>query len=186
MNHLETDAAPLSSYDGIFACLRAALANNFTSLTVLERQTLQGVLERGFAAFADPMVVFEFFLDPLWGPVCARLSVLLWGGQSLTQMRDVAVARRCGSDTGARIALMSELAAFAALEASQAVLPPEQGVHPALWWRLWAATIRLLQPVAVHLLAMPPSAAGGERMFKALKSLLTTRSNRLANCGVDS
>jgi len=81
---------------------------------------------------------------------------------------------------------MAQLASFAALEASHVVLPPEQGVHPDLWWRLWGATFRLLQPVTVHLLAMPPSAAGGKRMFKALKSVLTTRRNRLANCRVDS
>lgn len=34
--------------------------------------------------------------------------------------------------------------------------------------------------------AMPPSAAGSERRFKALKSVPTTRRNRLANCRVDS
>jgi len=156
VTHLEAEAAPLASYAAIFACLRAALANNFTALTVSERQTLQGVLDRRFAAFADSMVVFDFFLAPFWGQVRARLSVVLWGSRSLKQMRGMAVACNCGSDTGARTALMEKLAAFTALEASHAVLPPNQNVHPTLWWRLRGATFRLLQPVAVRLLAMPP------------------------------
>jgi len=33
--------------------------------------------------------------------------------------------------------------------------------------------------VALHLLAIPPSAAGGGRIFKALKGILTTRRNRV-------
>jgi len=71
VTHLEADAAPLSSYAGIFACLRAALANNFTALTVSERQTFQGVLGRRFAAFAHPMVVLLFSWTRS-GAQCAR------------------------------------------------------------------------------------------------------------------
>jgi len=43
-----------------------------------------------------------------------------------------------------------------------------------------------LQPLAVRLLAIPPSAAGGERIFKALKTVLSTRRSRLAPKRVDN
>ena len=95
MEHIEADLTPLSSYAVVFACLRATLANHFTGMSVAERQLLQGALKRRFTSFSDPMVVLGCFLDPLWGLVRGRLSVLRWGGQSLAEMRDAAVERLC-------------------------------------------------------------------------------------------
>jgi len=90
------------------------------------------------------MVDFSFFLDPLGGLVCGRLAVLRWGGQSLKQMHDAAVARLQGSYAGARTANMAERAAFAAIEASHAEFPTEQRVHPASLWRLCGGPLRIL------------------------------------------
>jgi len=186
VEHLEADSAPLSSYKGVYACLRATLANHFTGISVAERQLLQGALERRFTSFSDPMVVLAFFLDPFWGPVRGRLSVLRWGGQSLADMRDAAVERFCGGDVSARAALLADMAGFAAIETAHGALLSERNLHPSLWWRLWGCPFRALQPVAARLLAIPPSAAGGERMFKTLKGVLTTMRNRLTNERVDA
>lgn len=177
---LEGDATPLSAYTGVFACLRASLANNFATITVPDRQALQGTLQRRFASFSDPMVVLAFFLDPCWSPVRARLLCLLRGGQSLVALRDAAVDRLCLSDAAAKAALLTELAGFAALEVQHAGHAASRDLHPVLWWRLWGASLQVLQPLAVRLLSTPPSAAGGERMLKTLKGVLSTQRNRLA------
>jgi len=186
VEHPEADSAPLSSYTGVFACLRATLANHFTGISVAERQLLQGALERRFTSFSDPMVVLAFFLDPFLGPVRGRFLVLRWGGQSLADMRDAAVERLCGGDVSARAVLLADMAGFAAIETAHGALPSERNLHPSLWWRLWGCPFRALQPVAARLLAIPPSAAGGERMFETLKRVLTTRRNRLTNERVDA
>lgn len=183
---LEGDATPLSSYTGVFACLRASLANNFASITVPDRQSLQRTLERRFTSFSDPMVVLAFFLDPFWAPVRARLSCLMWGGQSLEAMRDAAVDRLCAADAALKAALLTDLASFASLEVRHVGRPATRDLHPVLWWRLWGASLGVLQPLAVRLLSIPPSAAGGERMFKTLKGVLSTRRNRLAPHRVDA
>ena len=131
-------------------------------------------------------MVLVFFFDPFWGPVRGLLSVLRWSGQSLAYMRDAAVERPCGGDVSARAALLADMAGFAAIETAHGVLLSECNLHPSLWWRLWGCPFRVLQPVADRLLAIPPSAAGGERMFKTLKGVLTTRRNRLTNERVDA
>ena len=126
VSHLEGDAAPLSSYDRVFACLRAAQANKCTVLTVADRQNLQGVLVRLFASFTEPLVDFNIFLDPFWGPVRGRYSVLLRSGLSVAKIHEAAVLRLCGSGTDARIALMAELASLAAMKASHVARPTDQ------------------------------------------------------------
>jgi len=86
----------------------------------------------------------------------------------------------------AKAALLADMAGFAAIETAHGALLSERNLHPSLWWRLWGCPFRALQPVAARLLAIPPSAAGGERMFKTLKGVLTTRRNRLTNERVDA
>jgi len=78
------------------------------------------------------------------------------------------------------------MAGFAAIETAHGALPSERNSHPSLWWRLWGCPFRELKPVAARLLAIPPSAAGGQRMFKTPKGVLTTRRNRLTNERVDA
>lgn len=183
---LEGDAIPLSTYTGVFACLRASLAHKFASITVADRKSLKGTLERRFTSFSDPTVVLAFYLDPFWVLVRARLSCLLWGGQSQTALRDAAVNRLCASDVAIKAALLPDLASFAALEVRHAGCPATRSLHQVLWLRLWGATLRVLQPLAVRLLSTPPSAAGGERVFKTLKGVLSTRRKRLASHRVDA
>jgi len=150
VEHIEADLTPLSSYAVVFACLRATLANHFTGMSVAERQLLQGALKRRFTSFLDPMVVLAFFLDPLWGPVRGRLSVLRWGGQSLAEMRDAVVERLCSGDVFAREVLLADMAGFAAIETAHGALPSERNLHPSLYWRLWMCPFRVLQPVAAR------------------------------------
>jgi len=71
VEHLEADSAPLSSYTGVLACLRAALAHKFTGISVAERQQLQRALERTFTPFSDPIVVFALVFWTLSGAPCA-------------------------------------------------------------------------------------------------------------------
>jgi len=107
---LETDAAPLSSYAGVFGCLRAALANRFVPFAVGSCQQLQAPLGRRFTAFSDLLVVLAWWVDPFWAPVRSRLACLLWGDQSLEAPRDAAVAFLCGADAAARSSLLVDLA----------------------------------------------------------------------------
>jgi len=58
-----------------------------------------------------------------------------------------------------------------AIEMEHGALPIEGNLHPSLWWRLWGCPFSALQPVAARLLVIPPSAAGGERMFQTLKGV---------------
>jgi len=132
VEHLEADSAPLSSYTGLFECLRATLAKKLTVISVAERQLLQGALERRFTSFSDPMVVSAFLLDPFWGPVRGRLSVLRWGRPSLADMRDAAVERLCGGDVSARAARLADMAGFAAIETAHCALLSERNFHPSL------------------------------------------------------
>lgn len=177
---LKGDATPLSTCMGVFASLHASLANKFSSVTVANRQSLQGTLERQFSSFHDLMVVLAFYLNPSWAPVRARLSCPLWGGQSLAALRDAAVNTLGASDVAVKTALLTDLASFAALEVRHAGRPATRSLHPVLWWRLWGASLRVLQPSAVRLLSTPPSAAGEEGTFETLKVVLSTRRNRLA------
>lgn len=140
----------------------------------------KGPFSAGVHLFLTPWWCWLFFLDPFWSPVRARLSCLLWGGQSLVALRDAAVDRLCLSDAAAKAALLTELAGFAALEVQHAGHAASRDLHPVLWWRLWGASLQVLQPLAVRLLSTPPSAAGGERMLKTLKGVLSTQRNRLA------
>jgi len=109
---LEVDAAPLSSYAGVFGCLRAALANYIVVLAVGSRQQLQASLGRRFTEFSDPLVVLALWVDPFWAPVRSRLACLLWGDRSLEVLRDAAVAFLCGADATARSFLLAGLAGF--------------------------------------------------------------------------
>ena len=184
--HMEGDATPLSSYVAIFACLRASLANHFTGLSVAARQAMQSSIERRYTSFSDPLVALAFWLDPFWAPVRTRLSCLLWGTKSLATLRDAAVVFLCRPDNAARALVLAELASFADTEQGPAALEQSRDLHPVMWWRLWGWRFPTLQPLAVRLLAIPPSAAGGERIFKALKTVLSTRRSRLAPERVDN
>ena len=89
---LESDEAPLSSYAGLFATLRATLDTFFLELPLAARVGLQSSLSARFAAFSDPMVALAFYLDGIWGPTRGRVAGLLWTaragekGQSLTDL----------------------------------------------------------------------------------------------------
>jgi len=50
VEHLEAGSAPMSSYTGVFSCLRATLADHFTGISVAQRRLLQGALERRFTS----------------------------------------------------------------------------------------------------------------------------------------
>jgi len=179
--HMEGDATPLSSYVAIFACLRAPLANHFTGPSVAARQAMQSSLERRYTSFSDPLVALAFWLDPFWAPVRARLSCLLWGTKSLATLRDEAVVFLCRPDNAARALVLAELASFADTEQGPAALEQSSDLHPVMWWRLWGWRFPTLR-----LLSIPPSAARGERIFKALKTVLSTRRSRLAPERVDN
>ena len=72
---LEADGAPLSSYAGVFGCLRAALANHFVPWAVGWRQQLQTSLGRHFTAFSDPLVGLAWCVDPFWALAAGVFSV---------------------------------------------------------------------------------------------------------------
>ena len=65
-------------------------------------------------------------------------------------------------------------------EQGPADLEQSRELHPVMWWHLWGLRFPTLQPLAVRLLSIPPSPAGGERIFKVLQTVLFTRPRRLA------
>jgi len=76
---LGAEAAPLSSYEGVFWCSRAALANQLVLLAMGSRQQLQASLGRRFKEFSNPLVVLAWWVDPFWAPVRSLLACILWG-----------------------------------------------------------------------------------------------------------
>jgi len=98
----------------------------------------------------------------------------------LKALRDAAVAFLCGVDVAARYSLLADLAGLAAVEQALALTAPANELHLSAWLCLWGGRSETLQPVALRLLAIPPSAARGERILKALKGILKTRRNRVA------
>jgi len=74
---IKADAAPLSSYAGLFATLRSALDTFFLELPLAARVGLHSSLSARFAAFSDPKVALGFYLDGFWGPARGRVAGLL-------------------------------------------------------------------------------------------------------------
>jgi len=105
---------------------------------------------------------------------------------SLATLRDAAVVFLCRPDTAARALVLAELASFEDTEQGPAALEQSRDLHPVMWWRLWGWLFPTLQPLAVRLLDIPTSAAEGERIFKALKTALSSRRSRLAPERVDN
>ena len=82
---LEADAAPLSSYAGLFATLRSSLGTHFLDLPAGTRAALQLSLSARYAAFSNPMIALAFYLDGFWGPArgqwpaCRERCGRAWG-----------------------------------------------------------------------------------------------------------
>lgn len=100
-------------------------------------------------------------------------------------MRDAAIDALCGTDAAVMACLLAELAAFVAVERTATCRAQSQELHPVVLWRLWGYQYDVLQPLAVRLLSIPPSAAGGERIFKTIKGVLTSRRSRLGDGWMD-
>jgi len=188
---LEADAAPLSSYAGLFATLRSALDTFSLELPLAARVGLQSSLSARFAAFSDPMVALALYLDGFWGPARGRVAGLLWTalareeGQSLPDLRDAAITSLADGDAPLAARLQSELSEFLAFAAQPARAEVWTRLHPLAWWRLHGERFTLWYPSCLRLFCYPASAAGGERVFKRLHQVLTPRRNRLSPDLVD-
>jgi len=183
---LEAEAAPLSSYAGIFATLRSSLDTFFTELPLAAREGVQHSLCARFAAFSDPMVALAFYLDGFWGPARGRVSGLVWTaregeeGRTLSNLRDAAIVLLADGDAPLAARLQSELSEFLAFAAQPARAKAWTRLHPLTWWRLYGERCTLWHPLCLRLFCYPASAAGGERAFKRLNQMLTPRRNRLS------
>lgn len=188
---LEADAAPLSSYAGLFACLRSSLDTHFSELPPGTRAGLQRCLSARYAAFSDPLVALAFYLDGFWGPARGRVAGLLWavregaGGQTLPELRDAAIASLADGDAALGARLQAELSEFLAFAAQPAREDSWRRLHPRSWWRLYGDRFELWNPICWRLFSFPASAAGGERAFKRLHQVHTARRNRLSPHLVD-
>lgn len=67
---LEADVGHLSSYAGLFACLRSSLDTHTSKIPPGTRAGLQYSLSARYAAISDPLVALAFYLDE-YGP-CPR------------------------------------------------------------------------------------------------------------------
>jgi len=154
---LEADAAPLSSYAGLFATLRSALDTFFLELPLAARVGLQSSLSARFAAFSDPMVALAFYLDEFWGPARGRVAGLLWTarageeGQSLPDLRDAAITSLADGDAPLAARLQSELSEFLAFAAQPARAEVWTRLHPLAWWRLHGERFTLWYPICLRL-----------------------------------
>lgn len=188
---LEADAAPLSSYAGLFACLRSSLDTHFLEISPATRAALQRRLTARYAAFADPHVALAFYLDGFWGPARGRVAGLLWavreeqGGRTLPELRDEAIVSLADGDAAWAARLQAELSEFLAFATQPAREETWRRLHPRAWWRLYGERFELWHPICLRLFSYPASAAGGERAFKRLHQVHTTRRNRLSPLLVD-
>ena len=185
---LEGDGAPLSSYAGLFSTLRSSLDTHFLELPAATRQALQDSISKRFGAFSDPMAALAFYLDGFWTPARGRVAGLRWGedGRTLPALRDAAVETLAGGDAGLLGALRSELSEVLAFLGQPEQEEACRVVHPLTWWRLSGECFPLWHPIAIRLFCLPPSAAGGERAFKALGHVFSPRRNRTASEHVDT
>jgi len=188
---LEADAAPLSSFAGLFSTLRSSLDTYFLEIPLTTRVGLQRRLTARYAAFSDPMVALAFYLDGFWGPARGRVAGLRWamregeGGLTLSELGDVAIASLADGDTAWAAQLKAELSEFLAFAAQPARADSWRRLHPRSWWRLYGQRFVLWHPICLRLFSFPASAAGGERAFKRLHQVHTTRRNRLSPQLVD-
>ncbi|KAK1860866.1 hypothetical protein I4F81_003452 [Pyropia yezoensis] len=188
---LEADAAPLSSYAGLFACLRSSLDTNFLEISPATRAALQRSLTTRYAAFADPHVALAFYLDGIWGPARGRVAGLLWavreeqGGRTLPELRDEAIVSLADGDAAWAARLQAELSEFLAFATQPAREETWRRLHPRAWWRLYGERFELWHPICLRLFSYPASAAGGDRAFKRLHQVHTTGRNRLFPLLVD-
>lgn len=99
---------------------------------------------------------------------------------TLSQLRDVAIASPADGDTALAAQLQAELSEFLAFAAQPARADSWCRLNPRSWWRLYGERFVLRNPICLRLFSFPASAAGGERSFKRLHQVHTTRSSRLS------
>jgi len=188
---LEADAAPLSSYAGLFDTLRSTLDTFFLELPLAARVGLQSSLSPRFASISDPMVALAFYLERFWGPARGRVAGLLWTarageeGRSLPDLWDAAITSLADGDAPLAARQQSELSEFLPFAAQPARAEAWTRLHPLAWWRLHGERFTLWYPICLRLFCFPASAAGGKRAFKRLHQVLTPRRNRLSPDVVD-
>ncbi|KAK1868717.1 hypothetical protein I4F81_011200 [Pyropia yezoensis] len=142
---LEADAAPLSSYAGLFATLRSSLDTHFIELPPTTRAGLQRSLSARFASFSDPLVALAYYLDGFWSPARGRLAGLVWtvregaAGRTLPEMRDAAILSLADGDAARAAQLQAELSEFLAFAAQPSRADSWRRLHPRSWWRLYGA-----------------------------------------------
>jgi len=109
-----------------------------------------------------------------------RGAALEWSGKCFFSLRDTALNCWAGKDGVYRDRLSADLASFLAHVEALPFGSDGVGGHPCRWWRLHGEAFPDLRPLAVRILLLPPSAAGGERSFKVFNRTLTRLRNRLS------
>jgi len=97
----------------------------------------------------------------------------------------VAIASLADVDTAWAAQLQAELRKFPAFAAQPARADSSRRLHPRSWWRLYGERFVLWHLICLRLFSFPASAAGGERAFKRLHQVHTTRRNRFSPQLVD-
>jgi len=182
---IEADSAPLSTVAGVFCALRLCLSSCFSDLPVATRTAIQASIAARYSLIHDPMLALAFYLDPFWVGVRMRGAALEWSGKTFIFLREAGLDCWAGDDVEYRARLSADLASFLAHVESLPFGSDGVGGHPCHWWRLHGEAFSTLRPLAMRILLLPPSAAGGERSFKVFNRALTRLRNRLSPTKAD-
>ena len=171
---LEADAAPLSSFLSAFVFLLLLLDGvRVPCLAVASRDYLRDRLSARFKRAVDPHVALAFYLDPFWSPMWAGADSVALGGKTMIQWRDQSLNEMSGTDGALRTELSREMQSF--LRAHRPTTEPkaDECLHPVGYCHLHGSRYPCLQVIAVRLLAVCPTSAGGERCFKRVSAVMT-------------